>query len=109
MLRNVREDMQQAVYTLDAINVIFLLGNQQKSGQNQNSSKGFSDSELFEPHHGVFHQKFDLVYRQDFGPPLLVHQKLSFHYPSHGPLLLNVAFPAVLVPSWHPPLLHAIR
>ncbi len=41
-------------------------------------------------------------------PPLIICQQFSFHLPSDGPQLLNVAFPAVLVPSWHPPLLHAI-
>jgi hypothetical protein len=38
-------------------------------------------------------------------PPLLILQKLSLHYPSNGCPPLNVACPAVLVPSWHPPLL----
>ncbi len=41
-------------------------------------------------------------------PPSIFRQQLSFHYPSNGPPPLNAAFPAVLVPSWHPPLLHIV-
>jgi hypothetical protein len=36
--------------------------------------------------------------------PLTFNLPLSIRWPQ----LLNVAFPAVLVPFWHPPLIHAI-
>jgi hypothetical protein len=49
-------------------------------GQNQNPSDAFSAAKLLEPHHGVFRQKFNLVYCQDSGPPSIIRQQLSFHH-----------------------------